>query len=87
MLWHSSPGLVGWKRHPDTRKENAVSDSPETAPNEADHEDEQHRKFREALERKKAGATETPAGGARNEGISEAHNDKQVRQFRRKSGS
>ncbi|MBA2698415.1 MAG: DUF5302 domain-containing protein [Nocardioidaceae bacterium] len=52
-----------------------------------ENEDEQHRKFREALERKKAHASETPAGGARNEGVSEAHNDKQVRQFRRKSGS
>lgn len=64
-----------------------MSDSPETAPTETDHEDEQHRKFREALERKKASASNIPAGGARNEGISEAHNDKQVRQFRRKSGS
>lgn len=64
-----------------------MTDSPETEPKATDHEDEQHRKFREALERKKAGAGNTPAGGARNEGVSEAHNDKQVRQFRRKSGS
>jgi len=64
-----------------------VSDASDNTGTDVENEDEQHRKFREALERKKAHASETPAGGARNEGVSEAHNDKQVRQFRRKSGS
>ncbi len=52
-----------------------------------DEEDEQHRKFREALERKKAQHQEMHADGTRNKGIAEAHNDKQVRQFRRKTGT
>jgi hypothetical protein len=51
----------------------------------ADQEDEQHRKFREALEAKKA-QKHLHAQGARNRGVSEAHNDKQQREFRRKSG-
>ena len=48
-------------------------------------EDEQHRKFREALEAKKA-QTHLHAQGKQNQGKSEAHNDKQQREFRRKSG-
>lgn len=57
------------------------------SPQPVDHEDEQHKKFREALERKKAAAREVPVDSARNKGIGEAHNDHQRRQFRRKSGS
>ena len=51
------------------------------------NEDEQRRRFRAALERKKAQHNETRADGARDQGIAEAQHDKQVRQFRRKSGS
>lgn len=51
------------------------------------NEDERHRKFREALGRKKAQHIEMHAGGTRNQGVSEAHNDKQRRQSRRKAGS
>jgi hypothetical protein len=50
-----------------------------------EHDDEQHRKFREALERKKA-QQHAHAESATNQGVSEAHNDKQQREFRRKSG-
>ncbi len=59
----------------------------ESTDQQAGSEDELHRKFREALERKKAQHTELPADGARNQGLREAHNDKQRRQFRRKAGS
>jgi Family of unknown function (DUF5302) len=52
----------------------------------ADHEDEQHRKFREALERKKAHHSAKHAESRTNPGVREAHNDKQQREFRRKSG-
>ncbi|MBA2444900.1 MAG: DUF5302 domain-containing protein [Nocardioidaceae bacterium] len=52
----------------------------------ADHEDEQHRRFREALEQKKGYHSEKHADGSGNKGVTEAHNDKQPRQFRRKSG-
>ena len=52
----------------------------------ADHEDEQHRKFREALERKQE-QQHAHAEAAQNTGKSEAHNDKHQRQFRRKAGS
>ena len=57
------------------------------APKPADHEDEQHRKFREALERKKAAANEAHGQANRNQGVGEAHNDHHRREFRRKSGS
>jgi hypothetical protein len=50
-----------------------------------DHEDEQHRKFREALEAKKA-QQHAHAKSAVNKGVADAHNDKQQREFRRKSG-
>jgi hypothetical protein len=60
-----------------------MPDSP-TAP---EHEDEQHKKFREALERKKAAGRKAPVRGARNTGVGETHNDHQRREFRRKSGS
>jgi len=52
-------------------------------------EDEVHRKFREALERKTDAARGKDApGGARggSSGVGPATNDKQKRQFRRKSG-
>ena len=49
-------------------------------------EDEQHRLFREALERKKAEQHRSKGKAATNRGISEAHNDKTQRTFRRKSG-
>jgi len=48
-------------------------------------EDEQHRKFREALERKKQNQ-HRHAEAATNRGVHEAQNDKHQRQFRRKSG-
>ena len=60
-----------------------MSDSP-AAP---DQDDEQHQKFREALERKKAAQHDAPVRGARNKGVGETHNDHQRREFRRKSGS
>ncbi len=53
----------------------------------ADQEDEQHKKFREALERKKAAEHDVPGATARNKGVREAHNDHARREFRRKSGS
>jgi hypothetical protein len=52
----------------------------------ADHEDETRRKFREALERKKASHSEMHAEANPNKGVREARNDKQHREFRRKSG-
>jgi hypothetical protein len=55
-------------------------------PEPTEHEDETRRKFREALERKKATHREMHAEGNPNKGIREAHNDKQQREFRRKSG-
>ncbi len=57
------------------------------APKPTDAEDEQHRLFREALERKKAAQKKPPVHGSRNQGVSEAHNDHARREFRRKSGS
>lgn len=51
------------------------------------HDDEQHRKFREALERKKKAAHDNPTHGTRNQGVGEARNDHHRRQFRRKAGS
>lgn len=54
---------------------------------EAANEDELHRRFREALERKLAQRNEMHADGTRNQGVRETHNDKQRRQFRRKAGS
>jgi len=49
--------------------------------------DDLQKKFREALEKKNAGNHSHPGSGNRREGVGEAHNDKQRRQFRRKSGS
>ncbi|TWD73332.1 hypothetical protein FB561_7221 [Kribbella amoyensis] len=50
-------------------------------------EDDLQRKFREALAKKNAHHESHPGTGARREGVGDAHNDKQRRQFRRKSGS
>jgi hypothetical protein len=51
------------------------------------HEDEQHRKFREALERKKKSAHDNPEHAQSGKGVREAHNDHHRREFRRKAGS
>ena len=54
----------------------------------AEPEDEVHRKFREALERKTSAARGNGRGGQAggHSGVGPAVNDKQKRQFRRKSG-
>ena len=49
-------------------------------------EDDQRRKFREALKRKNAAQHDSHAAGNPNKGIREVHQDKQKREFRRKSG-
>jgi hypothetical protein len=49
--------------------------------------DDLQKKFREALEKKNAGNHTHPGSGTKREGVGDAHNDKQKRQFRRKSGS
>ncbi len=58
----------------------------ESTKGESGYEDERHRRFREALERRKSRHQEMHSDGTRNQGIAEAHNDKGVRQFRRKTG-
>ncbi|GAA1629141.1 hypothetical protein GCM10009744_16380 [Kribbella alba] len=50
-------------------------------------QDDLQKKFREALAKKNAHHESHPGSGTRREGVGEAHNDKQKRQFRRKSGS
>ncbi|TCO48228.1 hypothetical protein EV646_10445 [Kribbella antiqua] len=50
-------------------------------------QDDLQKKFREALEKKNANRHAHPGTGTRGEGVGDAHNDKQKRQFRRKSGS
>jgi hypothetical protein len=50
-------------------------------------DDDLQKKFREALEKKNAGNHNHPGSGVRGQGVGDAHNDKQKRQFRRKSGS
>lgn len=63
------------------------SDKPAGANSAGDGaEDDLHRKFREALDRKKSRQGSHPGSGLRSEGVGDAHNDKQQRQFRRKSG-
>ncbi|HWD83787.1 DUF5302 domain-containing protein [Kribbella sp. NPDC004536] len=49
--------------------------------------DDLQKKFREALQKKNAGNHSHPGSGVRGQGVGDAHNDKQKRQFRRKSGS
>jgi hypothetical protein len=62
-----------------------MADVPEKP---AKDEDEVHRKFREALERKAAARTGSRGPGQRggSSGVGPASNDKSTRQFRRKSG-
>jgi hypothetical protein len=67
-----------------TSRNDEESDMPAEKP---DHEDEQHQKFREALERKKAAGHDTPVHATTNKGVGEAHNDHTRREFRRKAGS
>lgn len=54
------------------------ADKPET-------DDDLHKKFREALDRKKSN-DDHPGVTARKTGVGDSHNDKVQRQFRRKSG-
>ncbi|MPZ95230.1 MAG: hypothetical protein GEU96_10045 [Propionibacteriales bacterium] len=60
-----------------------MTDSPKKP---ADQDDDLHKKFREALEKKKT-HRDDHAEGVRHTGVGEAHNDHHQRQFRRKSGS
>jgi hypothetical protein len=65
-------------------EEVGMSDSTD-APEES--EDEIRRKFREALNRKKAKGDAAPRGHlSAGQGVGPASNDKSQRQFRRKSG-
>jgi hypothetical protein len=59
-----------------------MSDKPEQPA-----QDDLQKKFREALAKKNQSHESHPGSGPRHEGVGEAHNDKQKRQFRRKSGS
>ena len=63
-----------------------MADQPESPQETAAEEDELHRKFREALERKKAERHDSHGAGAQGKGVGPAVNDKRQRQFRRKSG-
>jgi Family of unknown function (DUF5302) len=54
---------------------------------DAEAEDDLHRKFREALDRKKEQNESHPGVSAKHEGVGDARNDKHQRQFRRKAGS
>ncbi|MGH3646501.1 MAG: DUF5302 domain-containing protein [Micromonosporaceae bacterium] len=61
----------------------------EAASNDADpeaKEDALHQRFREALERKNARHEHHPGTGPSHLGVGAASNDRQRRQFRRKSG-
>ncbi len=65
-----------------------MSEKPTTSgsdPATADSEDEAHRKFREALEKKKLSHHAT-AEAAKATGVGPSNNTKTTRQFRRKSG-
>jgi Family of unknown function (DUF5302) len=55
-------------------------------PVEDDTGDDLHRRFREALDRKKATRHDPHADGTTARGVGPASNDKRQRQFRRKSG-
>ncbi len=63
-----------------------MSDAPKDLPSEAPAEDEAHRKFKEALERKKQSHHATAEGAGGNSGVGPSNNTKTTRQFRRKSG-
>jgi len=60
------------------------TDQPTTASTDPS-EDDAHRKFREALERKKQGHHATAESAAKT-GVGPSNNTKTTRQFRRKSG-
>lgn len=49
-------------------------------------DDELHRRFREALEKKKAARHDPHGEGTSAKGVGPASNDKRKREFRRKSG-
>jgi hypothetical protein len=91
------PNLICWSRRIDRwpwRGAQRAEDEEARMPNgkrgsgQPKADDAQHRKFREALERKKAKGVESAAHAerTRHTGVGEAHNDHQQRQFRRKSG-
>lgn len=67
----------------DTTTESDGTQAEGTQPDRT--EDEAHRKFREALEKKKQGHHAT-AEAAKDTGVGAASNTKTTRQFRRKSG-
>lgn len=65
----------------------APSDAtPDAKPAAKPDEDALHQRFREALERKNARHEHHPDSGPSHSGVGAAHNDRQRRQFRRKSG-
>jgi Family of unknown function (DUF5302) len=74
--------LQAWE---DTMADEAAS-RPETATDPDTAEDDLHRKFREALERKKAEHHDAHGAATQGKGVGPAFNDKRQRQFRRKSG-
>jgi hypothetical protein len=63
-----------------------MDDQAGSRPEATGEEDELHRKFREALDRKKAERHDAHGAGAQGKGVGPAFNDKRQRQFRRKSG-
>ncbi|MGH3711955.1 MAG: DUF5302 domain-containing protein [Micromonosporaceae bacterium] len=77
------------KPEPTTEDDPKATDAKDTskakgAPKPKD--DELHQRFREALERKNARHEHHPHSGPSHLGVGDAHNDRQRRQFRRKSG-
>ena len=62
-----------------------MASSPQQPAGDPD-EDDVHRKFREALERKQEKSRSGHGEDHRNSGVGPASNDKHQRQFRRKSG-
>ncbi len=64
-----------------------MSEKPKDARADAPEEDEAHRKFREALERKKSAEHASGDAASAQSGVGPSHsNTKTTRQFRRKSG-
>jgi uncharacterized protein DUF5302 len=63
-----------------------MADQPGSPEEATVEEDELHRRFREALERKKSERHDSHGAGAQGRGVGPAVNDKRQRQFRRKSG-
>jgi Family of unknown function (DUF5302) len=64
----------------------ASSDSPAAPADDGAPEDEAHRKFREALEKKKQAHHASADGAPDKSGVGPSNNTKTTRQFRRKSG-